>query len=85
MLQSAEYQLKSFVIEYKIDTQYITNEYMREWLRYTAEIKRNKIKYKDKLIKKYFILKSKVLKKPKIEKWRESSDKEEYSDSDESE
>ena len=84
MIQSAEYQLKSFVIEHRIDIQYITNKYMKEWLRCAVEMKKNKIKFKDKPIKKYFIMKSTILKKNKKRIWTELSE-EEYSESDESE
>ena len=58
---------------------------MREWLRCALEIKKNKIKFKDKPIKKYFIMKSMVLKKTQKVIQKELSDEENYSASEESE
>ena len=43
-------------------------EYMKEWLRYTTEMRKNKVKYKDKPIWKYFISKNKVITKQKKQK-----------------
>ena len=57
---------------------------MREWLWCVSEIKKNKTKFKDKSIKKYFIIKSMALKKTKKVIWKELSDKENYSASEES-
>ena len=77
--QSVDYQLHSFAIEHR-------NKYMREWLRCASEIKKIKIKFKGKLIKKYFLSKSIVLRKKKKEniKWKELSKEESYSKSEDS-
>ena len=84
-MQSTEYQLKSFVIEHRIDIQYTISKYMREQLRCIAEMKKNKTKFKDKPIKKYFIMKSTILKKNKKRIYTKLLEEEEYSESDESE
>ena len=59
---------------------------MREQLRCASEIKKNKTRFKDKPIKKYFVLKSVVLRKKKKEniKQKELSKEESYSESEES-
>ena len=57
---------------------------MREWLRCIAEIKKNKTKFKNKPIKKYFVTKSTILMKNKKRIWIELSEEEEHSKSDKS-
>ena len=49
------FQIKSFVLMHMIDTNTATNSYMIEQIQAVNEIKSNKIKYKGKGIKEFFI------------------------------
>ena len=60
MKYDVNYQTRSFVIEYKLNVNISTIEYMKEWLRSATEIWKNKVKYKDKPIRKYLISKTKL-------------------------